>query len=67
MNDGQAIIEVRELRKIYRVGDVDVAALRYRVGMVMQKPTSTPKSPRCCRESTARPARPTWCRSHRSP
>ena len=28
MNDGQAIIEVRELRKIYRVGDVDVAALR---------------------------------------
>lgn len=28
MNEGQAIIEVRELRKIYRVGDVDVAALR---------------------------------------
>ena len=28
MNNGQAIIEVRELRKIYRVGDVDVAALR---------------------------------------
>ena len=28
MNNGHAIIEVRELRKIYRVGDVDVAALR---------------------------------------
>jgi putative ABC transport system ATP-binding protein len=28
MNNGHAIIEVRELRKIYRLGDVDVAALR---------------------------------------
>ena len=28
MNNGRAIIEARELRKIYRVGDVEVPALR---------------------------------------